>query len=145
MSSSHDCSSHPTTPASHDAQTAPASHAEDFAAHSRQPLPASRKIRVQGMQTGVCVPMREISLTNGEKIAVYDTSGPYTDPTALVDLRKGLETVRSRWITARSATPGSATTWLLTFAGPRESGRPPANRRYKPCGSCAAAGRCSRA
>jgi len=71
------------------------------AASSRQPLPASRKVRVQGLQPGVSVPMREIALTNGEKVTVYDTSGPYTDPTALIDLRRGLETVRSRWIAAR--------------------------------------------
>ena len=55
------------------------------AAASRQPLPASRKVRVQGVRPGVSVPMREIALTNGEKVTVYDTSGPYTDPTALID------------------------------------------------------------
>jgi phosphomethylpyrimidine synthase len=72
------------------------------ASTSRQPLPASRKVRVQGLQPGVSVPMREIALTNGEKVTVYDTSGPYTDPTALIDLRRGLETVRSRWIASRN-------------------------------------------
>src|ERR1700756_2780466 len=61
----------------------------------------TRKVRVQGMQSGVSVPMREIALTSGEHVTVYDTSGPYTDPTALIDLRRGLETVRSRWIAAR--------------------------------------------
>ena len=74
------------------------------ASTSRQPLPASRKVRVQGLQPGVSVPMREIALTNGEKVTVYDTSGPYTDPTALIDLRRGLETVRSRWIAGRNDT-----------------------------------------
>jgi phosphomethylpyrimidine synthase len=73
-------------------------------AGTRQPLPASRKVRVQGVQPGVSVPMREIALTSGENVTVYDTSGPYTDPTALIDLRRGLETVRSRWIAARSDT-----------------------------------------
>ena len=72
------------------------------ASTSRQPLPASRKVRVQGLQPGVSVPMREILLTNGEQVTLYDTSGPYTDPTALIDLRRGLETVRSRWIAARA-------------------------------------------
>jgi len=71
---------------------------------TRQPLPASRKIRVQGQQPGVSVPMREIALTNGERVTVYDTSGPYTDPTALIDLRRGLETVRARWIAGRADT-----------------------------------------
>lgn len=84
---------------------APAPGAHDCGhagATTRQPLPASRKVRVQGLQPGVSVPMREIALTNGEKVTVYDTSGPYTDPTALIDLKRGLETVRSRWIAARN-------------------------------------------
>ena len=106
MPTPHDTSSCTTTPAPHDsaAGATTTDHARDAEPSSRQPLPASRKIRVQGMQTGVCVPMREISLTNGEKISVYDTSGPYTDPTALIDLHRGLETVRSRWIAARNDT-----------------------------------------
>src|SRR6201999_3937517 len=89
-------------------QAAAAANAPDVldcghsASTSRQPLPASRKVRVQGLQPGVSVPMREIALTNGEKVTVYDTSGPYTDPTALIDLRRGLETVRSRWIASRN-------------------------------------------
>lgn len=35
------------------------------------------------------VPVRDIALTNGEQVSVYDTSGPYTDPTAITDV-KGL-------------------------------------------------------
>ena len=100
----------------HDLTTAPGAAAEAPDAHecghaaasSRQPLPASRKVRVQGLQPGVSVPMREIALTNGEKVTVYDTSGPYTDPTALIDLRRGLETVRSRWIAGRNDTESYA-------------------------------------
>ena len=93
----------PNAPHSMPAADAPdVSDCGHAASTSRQPLPASRKVRVQGMQTGVSVPMREISLTNGEHVTVYDTSGPYTDPTALIDLRRGLETVRSRWIAARN-------------------------------------------
>jgi phosphomethylpyrimidine synthase len=72
--------------------------------HARQAMPASRKVHVPGLQPGVYVPMREIALTNGEQVTVYDTSGPYTDPAAIIDLRRGLETVRSRWITARGDT-----------------------------------------
>ena len=53
-----------TPPAAKAADTHECGHA---AATSRQPLPASRKVRVQGLQPGVCVPMREIALTNGEK------------------------------------------------------------------------------
>ncbi|MDQ6826523.1 MAG: hypothetical protein M3Z14_04890, partial [Candidatus Eremiobacteraeota bacterium] len=40
----------------------------------------SRKIYVNGSDTSLRVPMREIALTNGERHYVYDTGGPYTDP-----------------------------------------------------------------
>src|SRR5205814_4543324 len=67
-----------------------------------EPLPASRKIYVVGSRPDVRVPMREIaqsdtpaawSTDGAEKnpsIAVYDTSGPYTDPAVAIDIRKGL-------------------------------------------------------
>ena len=45
--------------------------------------------------------MRDIALTNGEQVSVYDTSGPYTDPTAVIDVRQGLASVRGGWITGR--------------------------------------------
>ncbi|WP_447863307.1 phosphomethylpyrimidine synthase ThiC [Nitrospira calida] len=62
---------------------------------------------------GVRVPMREITLTptrpaNGgapvpnPPITVYDTSGPYTDPAASVDIRKGLAPIRLPWILSRN-------------------------------------------
>ena len=53
------------------------------------PLPASKKVYVKGEQAGVAVPMREIFLSSpkkengasaGPSVLVYDTSGPYTDP-----------------------------------------------------------------
>ncbi|HAX09652.1 MAG TPA: phosphomethylpyrimidine synthase ThiC, partial [Marinobacter hydrocarbonoclasticus] len=34
-------------------------------------------------------------------VVVYDTSGPYTDPEATIDLRKGLPPVRAAWIAER--------------------------------------------
>ena len=71
---------------------------------TREPLPASRKIYVQGSQANVKVPMREIMQSNGEAIVVYDTSGPYTDPTATIDVRQGLAPVRSSWIESRGDT-----------------------------------------
>src|SRR6478735_840690 len=78
-----------------------------------QPLPASRKIFVEGKDPGVRVPMREITLTptksmNGgtpvpnEPIVVYDTSGPYTDPSVKIELRAGLSALRRDWILSRS-------------------------------------------
>jgi phosphomethylpyrimidine synthase len=78
---------------------------------SREPFPASRKIHVPGQQPGVQVPMREIALTNGERVVVYDTSGPYSEPSATVDVTRGLPDVRGAWIAARGDTeayPGRA-------------------------------------
>jgi phosphomethylpyrimidine synthase len=71
---------------------------------TREPFPASTKVYVEGTMPGVKVPMREIALTNGERVTVYDTSGPYTDPTADIDVRKGLASVRAGWIEGRGDT-----------------------------------------
>ena len=71
---------------------------------TRDPLPASRKVLQAGSQPGVAVPMREITLTNGEAVTVYDTSGPYTDPQAQIDVRHGLPALRQQWIEARGDT-----------------------------------------
>ncbi|HJV63494.1 MAG TPA: phosphomethylpyrimidine synthase ThiC, partial [Albitalea sp.] len=71
---------------------------------TRQPFPASRKIHLSGSREDIRVPLREIALTNGERITVYDTSGPYTDPQATLDVRHGLPDVRSAWIEARGDT-----------------------------------------
>ncbi|MFW2543183.1 phosphomethylpyrimidine synthase ThiC [Primorskyibacter sp. 2E107] len=69
------------------------------------PLPASRKIHVAGAQyPELRVPMREICVhpTAGESpLPVYDTSGPYTDPDAQIDIRKGLPPLRRDWIVGR--------------------------------------------
>jgi phosphomethylpyrimidine synthase len=48
--------------------------------------------------------MREIALTNGESLSVYDTTGPYGDPEATIDVLHGLADVRSAWIEARNDT-----------------------------------------
>jgi len=71
---------------------------------TREPLPASRKIYITGSQPGIRVPMREIVLSNGEHVTVYDTSGPYTDAQAVIDIRKGLPALRQRWIEQRGDT-----------------------------------------
>ncbi len=71
---------------------------------TREPFPQSRKVHLPGTQPGVQVPMREIALTNGETVTVYDTSGPYTDPAARIDIRRGLTPVRTAWIEARGDT-----------------------------------------
>src|SRR5919197_1704940 len=66
-----------------------------------QPLPSSRKVYVGPLR----VPLREITQTGGNPpIYVYDTSGPYTDPEARIDIRKGLPALREPWIDARGDT-----------------------------------------
>ena len=73
-------------------------HVDDAAV---QPLPNSTKIYVGPLR----VPMREIAQSGGNPpLAVYDTSGPYTDPAATIDIRKGLSALRERWILERSDT-----------------------------------------
>ena len=78
-----------------------------------QPLPRSRKVHVEGSRPDIRVPMREISQSDtpasfgAEKnppIFVYDTSGPYTDPEAHIDIRNGLPPLRARWIDERGDT-----------------------------------------
>ena len=48
------------------------------------PIAGSTKIYRDG------VPFRRVSLSNGEYLDLYDTSGPYTDPDAVIDLHTGL-------------------------------------------------------
>jgi phosphomethylpyrimidine synthase len=79
-----------------------------FITLTREPLPASRKIYVPGARTDVRVPMREITQSNGERVVVYDTSGPYTDPQAEIDVRRGLPALRAGWIAARGDTEAYA-------------------------------------
>jgi len=80
----------------------------DGPAISREPFPQSRKIFVPGQQPGVQVPMREIALTNGQQVVVYDTSGPYTDASVDIDVRRGLPPVRAGWVEARGDTEAYA-------------------------------------
>ncbi|CUR45038.1 phosphomethylpyrimidine synthase ThiC [Alloalcanivorax xenomutans] len=76
-----------------------------------QPIMGSRKVYVSGSRSDIRVPMREIRqdptpLANGEleqnpPLSVYDTSGPYTDPDARIDIRQGLPPLRDAWIEER--------------------------------------------
>lgn len=83
---------------------------------TRDPFPASRKVYVQGtLHPDVRVAMREISLSDSKPmfaegefkkeenapVTVYDTSGPYTDPTMEIDVRKGIPRLRESWILGR--------------------------------------------
>lgn len=71
---------------------------------TREHFPASAKGAIVGSRPDLRVPVRDVSLTNGEVVSLYDTSGPYTDPTAEIDVRRGLADVRSAWIAARGDT-----------------------------------------
>ncbi|SEN63267.1 hydroxymethylpyrimidine synthase [Duganella sp. CF517] len=77
-------------------------------------LPNSRKIYVEGSRPDIRVPMREITQADtpasfgfeaNPPVYVYDTSGPYTDPDAVIDIRSGLAaTPRLPWILERGDT-----------------------------------------
>src|SRR5258705_4325651 len=67
-----------------------------------QPQSSSRKVYVTGSRPDIRVPMREISLTgDNPPLRLYDTSGPYTDPSADRDLKRGLTPLRLGWIIDR--------------------------------------------
>jgi phosphomethylpyrimidine synthase len=68
------------------------------------PIRGSHKAYVEGPE-GLRVPVRRIELSTGEHHDVYDTSGPYTDDTAAIDLAAGLPSLRAPWIEARE--PGT--------------------------------------
>ena len=79
----------------------------------KKPIPNSRKIYVTGSRPDILVPMREIACSptqtnqgqeENSSITVYDTSGPYTDPDADIDIRNGLKPLRKKWIEGRSDT-----------------------------------------
>ena len=82
----------------------------ELSAAVTRPIPGSRKIFVEGSRPDLRVAMREIAqartptLFGGEEnppIPMYDTSGPYTDPDARIDLSAGLAPLRARWIEER--------------------------------------------
>ncbi|SIQ42663.1 MULTISPECIES: phosphomethylpyrimidine synthase ThiC [unclassified Chryseobacterium] len=76
------------------------------------PFPNSKKIYVEGTLHPINVAMREIQLsptklTNGgfeynAPVTIYDTSGPYTDENATIDIQKGLPRIREQWILDRN-------------------------------------------
>src|SRR2546426_6408067 len=74
-------------------------------------LPNSRRIYINGSQLGVRVPFREIAqnptrnfdstLEENAPVRVYDTSGPWGDPSTDGDVREGLTELRREWIVGR--------------------------------------------
>ncbi|MCG8507469.1 MAG: phosphomethylpyrimidine synthase ThiC [Sphingomonadales bacterium] len=72
------------------------------------PLEGSRRSYVAGERLGdVRVPFRDVDLhpsANEPPVRLYDTSGPYTDPAAAIDIDAGLPRIREAWITGRGDT-----------------------------------------
>src|SRR3989304_4138075 len=70
-------------------------------------MPASRKIYLARSRPDIRVPMREIALSGSNPpLRLYDTSGPYTDPDAQVDIKLGLPPLRLPWILGGSEVEG---------------------------------------
>ena len=75
--------------------------------------PNSDKIYLSGSRADMRVPLRQIRQDDtvsaqgrepNPPIPVYDTSGPYGDPNAEIDLKQGLADVRGTWIAERGDT-----------------------------------------
>ncbi|KQY39269.1 MULTISPECIES: phosphomethylpyrimidine synthase ThiC [Nocardia] len=60
---------------------------------------------------GLRIPVRRINLTNGEHFDVFDTSGPYTDDNAVIDLDAGLPKLRDEWDTPSVDGPPTQLAW----------------------------------
>jgi phosphomethylpyrimidine synthase len=84
-----------------------------LSAEATRPYPGSHKIYLQGSRSGVRVGMREVrqaptraaaGFEENPPIYIYDTSGPYTDPGASIDLTKGLAPTRLAWLLGRDDT-----------------------------------------
>ncbi|MGQ0846916.1 MAG: phosphomethylpyrimidine synthase ThiC [Sporichthyaceae bacterium] len=91
---------------------------------------AFSKTYLQGSRPDLQVPMREVHLTTGDKVVLYDTSGPYTDPTVTTDIRKGLAAIRAAWIHER----GDTISYDGRVAKPKDDGYADEARRDRSLG-----------
>ena len=85
----------------------------ELSAAATRPFPNSRKLYLTGSRPDLRVPLREIAqqptptgfgIEANPPVPVYDSSGPYTDPAATIDLLAGLPSVRAGWIEERGDT-----------------------------------------
>ncbi len=77
-------------------------------------LPASTKVHYGVFQSA----MRQVKLSGDEPpLTLYDTSGPYTDPTVDIDLARGLAPLRHKWIANRQPVNGAVTQMAYARAG----------------------------
>ncbi len=70
-------------------------HATVHTAVTTGPIEGSSKHYVES--DSLRIPLRRVTLTNGEHLDLYDTSGPYTDTDADIDLDAGLPKTRDTW------------------------------------------------
>ena len=90
------------------------------------PITGSTKVYRDG------VPFRRVHLTNGEHVDLYDTSGPYTDQDATIDVHKGLPRPRETWaldpvdgaVTQLAYAKAGVTTREMAFVATREGVEP---------------------
>jgi phosphomethylpyrimidine synthase len=96
------------------------------------PIAGSRKVYTSpAARPDIGVPFREIALdpASGEPpFRAYDTSGPYTDPAAHIDLAAGLAPVRAPWIAARGFERVAP-----RAVKPEDNGNAAADRLVPPC------------
>ena len=97
-------------------------------------LPGSRKVYVSGSRPDLKVGMREVEQTPsaasfGEQtnppIPVYDTSGPYTDPDAQINIHAGLAPLRAAWIKERGDTESQPAAAYFEAGTARHPAPPP--------------------
>ena len=93
---------------------------ERLLTQGRATFPASNKVYSQGSRPDLMVPFRQVTLspTSGRfgqeenaPLRLYDTSGPYSDPSVALDVRQGLPLLRQNWILERGdveESPGHA-------------------------------------
>ncbi len=85
----------------------------------------SRKTYLVGSRADLRVPMREVLLSTGDAVVLYDTSGPYTETGFEVDVRRGLPALRDGWIAER----GDTEAYVGRPVRPEDNGRPRAGDR----------------
>ncbi|MBI5415534.1 MAG: phosphomethylpyrimidine synthase ThiC [Candidatus Omnitrophica bacterium] len=70
---------------------------------SYPPFEGSQKVYKSGkLFSGVRVPFRAVTTSDGGAVEIYDTSGPYTDKDVPVDITRGLPALRGGWIRGRA-------------------------------------------
>ncbi|NUW34599.1 phosphomethylpyrimidine synthase ThiC [Nonomuraea sp. SMC257] len=79
----------------------------------------ARKVYLHGTREDLRVPMREVPLSDGGAVVLYDTSGPYTDPDHDADVRRGLPAPRAAWIAGR----GDTTSYTGRAVRPQDDAR----------------------